>query len=66
LPCPGAGQVCGDLVSPFVWASGTIGPNGRFTATGRAPGLYALLQGFTSVNGHVGKTMTARWDWGDP
>ena len=65
-PCPIAGQTCGDLINPFVWATGTIGANGRLVVTARAPGMYAFLQGFTLVNGHLGKTMIDGWDWGDP
>jgi hypothetical protein len=65
-PCPIAGQLCGDLQRPTVWATGTANMNGRFVAERPPPSLFALVQGFTYLRGQVGKTIVSGWDWGGP
>ena len=63
-PCPIPGQICGDLFRPFVWATGTIGADGRLVITRADPNPWVYLQAFTVIHGHVGKSMVDAWDWG--
>lgn len=63
-PCPLAGQICGDLLRPFVWATGTIGADGRLVITRADPNPWVYLQAFTVIHGRVGKSMVDAWEWG--
>jgi hypothetical protein len=62
-PCPVAGQMCGDLVNAFVFAGGVSDARGVLEVQAALPANTTRVQGFTQVQGQLGRSMVAVYTW---
>jgi len=62
-PCPMAGQPCGELVRPYLFATGVTDAAGVLIVRGVAPSDVGTLQGFALVRGRLGRTVVGGVPW---